>query len=522
MPVVIAAAGKPRRRVRFSSSQTQTSAAAREHAPIRSSRSNLATGNRQSPAPTPRDQTVLKQNQNQPQRDSMCEPQPHPGVPALFKEPPVLLDALTTETSELQNGTVNKCLSFLEGLHSSQPGPFNKFGVPSLRQDEHVGYLYDSLEEYPAGFAGMDASRPWMVYWALAGLSLLGEDVTRFRERVISTFVPMQNPTGGIGGGHGQLSHCASGYAAVLALAMVGGEEALKLIDRERMWRWLGKLKQPDGGIRVCEGGEEDVRGAYCAMVIISLLDLPLTLPPDAEARKYGLETFTSGLSDYLARCQTFEGGISGSPGSEAHGAYAFCALACLCIIGQPDETVSRCMDVPLLLSWLSARQYAPEGGFSGRTNKLVDGCYSHWVGSCWPLLQSTLDGVQSAADPRRAGSLYSREGLTRYILACCQSKHGGLRDKPGKHPDSYHTCYTLTGLSSVQYHHYHTTSSVSSKGASAFSWKYTPITTSETPSDQNVFDEKDRLTAFHPIYVIPHAAAENMRVWCEQNPFKI
>jgi protein farnesyltransferase subunit beta len=29
----------------------------------------------------------------------------------------------------------------------------------------------------------MDASRPWMVYWALAGLSLLGEDVTRVRQR---------------------------------------------------------------------------------------------------------------------------------------------------------------------------------------------------------------------------------------------------------------------------------------------------------------------------------------------------
>ncbi|PWY87705.1 CaaX farnesyltransferase beta subunit Ram1 [Aspergillus heteromorphus CBS 117.55] len=515
MPIVIAAAGKQRRRVRFASQTTATTASARD-ARSKSSPSNLSsTGSRQS---TPRDQTSLKP------RNTMCEPQAHPGVPSLFQESPVLLDALTTETSELQLETVNKCLPFLGGLHSSQPGPFNRFGVPSLRQHEHIGYLYESLEEYPAGFAGMDASRPWMVYWALAGLSLLGEDVTRFRERVIATFVPMQNPTGGFGGGHGQLSHCASGYAAVLSLAMVGGEEALKLIDREKMWRWLGRLKQPDGGIRVCEGGEEDVRGAYCAMVIISLLDLPLTLPPEAEARQYGLETFASGLSDYLARCQTFEGGISGSPGSEAHGAYAFCALACLCILGQPDETVSRCMDVPLLLSWLSARQYAPEGGFSGRTNKLVDGCYSHWVGSCWPLLQSALDGVQSDAGPRRAaaGSLYSREGLTRYILACCQSKLGGLRDKPGKHPDSYHTCYTLTGLSSVQYHHYHTTSSVSPKGVSAFSWKYTPIKTSDASAEQNVFDEKDRLTPFHPLYVIPHAAAENMRLWCEQHPVEI
>jgi protein farnesyltransferase subunit beta len=91
-------------------------------------------------------------------------------------------------------------------------------------------------------------------------------------------------------------------------------------------------------------------------MVIISLLDLPLDLPPQAEVKRHGLQTFLSGLSEYLSRCkssmimqprvcvcvenvsgQTFEGGISGSPGTEAHGAYAFCALACLCIVGQPD-----------------------------------------------------------------------------------------------------------------------------------------------------------------------------------------
>ncbi|PWY87219.1 CaaX farnesyltransferase beta subunit Ram1 [Aspergillus sclerotioniger CBS 115572] len=488
MPIVIAAAGKPRRKVRFSSNQPPKAIAQ-----SKTSRSSVSTSSRQPSAPTAK-------------KDSMYEPQAHPGVPALYQELPRLLDALCTETSELQSETVEKCLPFLKGIHTSQAGPFNRYGVPSLKQDDHIGYLYDSLEEYPAGFAGMDASRPWMVYWALAGLCLVGEDVTRFRERVISTFSRMQNPTGGLGGGHGQLSHCASGYAAVLSLAMVGGEEAFNLIDRDAMWRWLGKLKQPDGGFRVCEGGEEDVRGAYCSMVIIAMLDLPLALPPDAEARQYGLETFASGLPEYLSRCQTFEGGISGSPGSEAHGAYAFCALACLCLLGQPDVTVFRSMDVPLLLSWLSARH--------------------HWVGSCWPLLQSALDGVQSAADPQgSAGNLYSREGLTRYVLGCCQSKHGGLRDKPGKHPDSYHTCYTLTGLSTAQHRHYHTTSSASSNEvfASAFSWKWTPITASEdTSSDQNVFDEKDRLKASHPIFVIPHAAAESMHGWCQRHPVSV
>ena len=33
--------------------------------------------------------------------------------------------------------------------------------------------------------------------------------------------------------------------------------------------------------------------------------------------------------------------------------------------------------------------QQAPEGGFDGRTNKLVDACYSWWVGGCWSLIEA-------------------------------------------------------------------------------------------------------------------------------------
>ena len=90
-------------------------------------------------------------------------------------------------------------------------------------------------------------------------------------------------------------------------------------------------------------------------------------------------------------------------------------------------------MDMPLLISWLSSRQYAPEGGLSGRSNKLVDGCYSHWVGGCWPFIEAALPEPcpQAHLNGANAGGLYSREGLIRYILSCCQSDLGGLRDKP-------------------------------------------------------------------------------------------
>jgi len=185
-------------------------------------------------------------------------------------------------------------------------------------------------------------------------------------------------------------------------------------------------------------------RGAYCAMTIIALLNLPLELPQDSPAYINGNETFLTGLPEWVSKCQTFEGGIAGIHNCEAHGAYAFCALACLCIIGPPSVMISKYLDVPALVHHLSSLQHAPETGFSGRTNKLVDGCYSHWVGGCWSLLSAALGLVTT--------DLWSREGLARYILSCCQAPKGGLRDKPSKGPDAYHTNYCLAGLSAAQY----------------------------------------------------------------------
>ena len=110
--------------------------------------------------------------------------QPRPGIPALFTQPPPIRDPLITETVDLQNATLEKCLPFLKGIHSAQKD-FNDYGVPALQRDLHAGFLYDALEDYPEGFVAMDASRPWIVYWALAGLAMLGEETTRFRERCV-------------------------------------------------------------------------------------------------------------------------------------------------------------------------------------------------------------------------------------------------------------------------------------------------------------------------------------------------
>lgn len=69
-----------------------------------------------------------------------------------------------------------------------------------------------------------------------------------------------------------------------------------------------------------------------------------------------------------------------------------------------------------------------------------------------------------------------------------------------------------------TQHYHYRTDSSAIIEGNFpwGFSWKSSPISgNDEHESEGNVFSENDRLAAAHPLYVIPHKAAEGMRGWC-------
>lgn len=171
-------------------------------------------------------------------------------------------------------------------------------------------------------------------------------------------------------------------------------------------------------------------------------------------------------------------GGFGGEPHNEAHGGYNFCALAALYILGEAH----RC-DLAAQRHWLVSRQMRLEGGFQGRTNKLVDACYSLWQGgacaivdiltqerrSCQAADEATAaevgkSGVESLDDAVDIGPCivrttdtsgqqsYNQLALQRYLLHCSQQIEGGMRDKPGKGRDFYHTCYALSGLSVAQH----------------------------------------------------------------------
>jgi protein farnesyltransferase subunit beta len=50
----------------------------------------------------------------------------------------------------------------------------------------------------------------------------------------------------------------------------------------------------------------------------------------------------SEGIADFQCLGQTYEGGISGQPNVEAHGAYAYCALGCLALLGTPADMLRR------------------------------------------------------------------------------------------------------------------------------------------------------------------------------------
>eukprot|EP00775_Hariotina_reticulata_P002241 gene2241-2553_t len=275
---------------------------------------------------------------------------------------------LQTHTSEQQHTVELKVAELYEDLSACDAA--EREDLLLLLRDRHARYLQGGLGQLPAGFVSLDASKPWICYWVLHGLVLLEHPLPRSitEDQIIAFLSSCQHPTGGYGGGPGQMPHLAPTYAAISALLTLGGQAAYRSIDRAALSDFLHRMAIPPeqgGGFRMHQGksvvcllrmkgnratlthcGESDVRSCYTALAVAS----NLCLDTAALAAK-------SGVVDYIRRCQA--------------------------------------LNLDRLLHWAVQRQGWAEGGFNGRTNKLVDGCYSFWQGGMFPLLQELIASNQ-------------------------------------------------------------------------------------------------------------------------------
>ena len=79
----------------------------------------------------------------------------------------------------------------------------------------------------------LDASRPWLVFWNVHALALLGHCVdAALSSKIVAFLRSCRTAEGGYAGGPGQLAHLAPTYAAVMALCELATDEALASIDR--------------------------------------------------------------------------------------------------------------------------------------------------------------------------------------------------------------------------------------------------------------------------------------------------
>jgi protein farnesyltransferase subunit beta len=308
----------------------------------------------------------------------------------------------------------------------------------SLFSDNTIHFLKKGLSTLSGSYSSLDASRPWICYWILHALELLGSPPSdEEASHVVQFLNQCKDPVrGGYGGGPSQVAHAAPTYAAINALCTLGTDEALNSIDRLMLYKFFSSIHQSDGSYIMHEGGEVDIRGVYCAASVAKLVNIDCSV------------IFESSAS-WLASCQSYEGGFSAVPFTESHGGYTFCGFAALNLL----QHEGLC-DLDSLIRWLVSRQMAFEGGFSGRPNKLVDSCYSFWQVSPLILAQSLLSSrgkASSDALDALKGALFNPQALNEYVLLCCQHYGGGLKDKPGASRDFYHTCYGLSGLSVAQ-----------------------------------------------------------------------
>lgn len=174
-----------------------------------------------------------------------------------------------------------------------------------------------------------------------------------------------------------------------------------------------------------------DISGTYCLLVVAALLDL---LTPE----------LLHNVDRALAACQTYEGGFAsgafafGADGpagdapraalAEAHGGYTSCALnshfILSCVVpkagGLPSlerlsggERFPRPVDVDSALRWNAMMQgeAAEVGGFRGRVNKLVDGCYGWWVGGAVPVCEELVRRQKEKEEPESRIAVLEDDG---------------------------------------------------------------------------------------------------------------
>ena len=212
-----------------------------------------------------------------------------------------------------------------------------------------------------------------------------------------------------------QWGHLAMTYTAIAILLSLGDD--LSRLDRKAIIRGVAATQQADGSFSATvQGSEQDMRFVYCAACICTMLNDWGTVDKQR-------------MRDYILSSVRYDYGISQHGEMESHGGTTFCAIAALKMSGQLDDLPPVVLE--RMKRWLMMRQL---DGFQGRPNKLVDTCYSFWIGASMKILD-----VFHLADP---------DENRRYIMSTQEKLTGGFSKWPGSLADPFHSYFGVCGLS--------------------------------------------------------------------------
>ncbi|KIX00467.1 uncharacterized protein Z518_10607 [Rhinocladiella mackenziei CBS 650.93] len=360
-------------------------------------------------------------------------------------------------------------------------------------RERHIKYWRRCAQILPEPYTSGEASRMSFGFFIVAALDLLDafENVITPAERLswIEWIYACQVPhTGGFrgftgtmmggmrhpGNWHWDPANLPNTYFALATLLILGDD--LGRVKRKECLQWVKSLQRPNGSFGEFLGEDDVVEGAddprlcLCAAGTIKLLQ--------GGEQDEKAEWLDEGkLRQYIANCQSHEGGIGQAPLLEAHSGLNYCAIATLSFLGllqEPPISIHEVaseakLDTSSCTRWMLDRQTTrieggdegeheidetqPEkfssdmsrmghelkitekviAGFCGRCGKIADTCYCFWnVGALAILQQHHLVDVES---------------LRGYLLDKAAHLIGGFGKGPGELPDLLHSYLGLAVL---------------------------------------------------------------------------
>ncbi|KJE91609.1 geranylgeranyltransferase beta subunit [Capsaspora owczarzaki ATCC 30864] len=297
-----------------------------------------------------------------------------------------------------------------------------------IRQ-RHAKYFAMCLKVLPRSMATLDTQRMTLVYFAVSGLDLLNSLalIESRRAAIIDWVYAMQvlpdkdnpglnaqacgfRPGSSVGAPYNpkceaqaclkhDSGHLAMSFTALSVLAVLGDD--FSRVNRQAIVQSMRALQSDSGEFfATADKNESDVRFLYCACVVSHLIK-----------DWSGVNKATAVA--YIKSRQTYDGSFAAAPGLEGHAGYTFLCVASLYLMDQLDEVYTK-VEQDRIIRWCIMRQ---QTGFTGRPGKLVDSCYSFWVGGTLKILG--------------AYDLVDRTCLRGFLLSTQSTTTGGLAKSP-------------------------------------------------------------------------------------------